>query len=140
MLYVKRRDVYVIRFEDGEVFPDGFLELLASEAIAAGEFTGIGAMRQARIAFFNTDSKTYEDRDYVEQMEVLALVGNVAIHNDEPLVHAHITLSRSDFSVLGGHLRRGVVRPTLEVTLRTLAEPLRRAVDPTYGLPTLDLH
>ncbi len=96
-------------------------------------------MMRARIAFFDTDAKRYLDREYDEQMEVLALVGNVAIHDGEPLIHAHVTLGRRDYAVIGGHLREGVVRPTLELTLHTGSEPLQRAVDPKYGLPGLDL-
>jgi predicted DNA-binding protein with PD1-like motif len=139
MFYVRHGDRYVIRFEEGELFPDRFLEFLAANAIGGGSFTGIGAMSRSTIAFFDIEKKQYLDRELDEQMEVLAVVGNVAIHNDEPLVHAHITLGRKDYSVLGGHLLSGVVRPTLEIILRPEANTLERAVDPKYGLPTLDL-
>jgi predicted DNA-binding protein with PD1-like motif len=139
MQYVRQDDTYVIRFEDEELFPDRFLEFLATEGIAAGSFIGIGAMLNSTIAFFDVQEKKYMDIELDEQLEVLALVGNVALHQDEPLVHAHVTLGRRDGSTLGGHLRRGVVRPTLEVTLRSLPEPLRRSLDPEFGLPALDL-
>lgn len=139
MQYVKQGDTYVIRFEDEEAFPDRFLELLARESIAAGSFTGIGAMLRSTIAFFDVEAKAYLDIELDEQLEVLALVGNVALHESEPLVHAHIILGRRDGSTLGGHLRRGIVRPTLELTLRTLPKPLRRSIDPAFGLPALQL-
>ncbi|MGD2151903.1 MAG: DUF296 domain-containing protein [Gemmatimonadales bacterium] len=139
MLYVRHGDVYVVRFEEEEVFPGKFLEFLSARGVRRGSFTGIGALRRTCIAFFDTDSKEYLDREFDEQMEVLALIGNVALHEGEPLVHAHVTLGRRDYSVVGGHLREGIVRPTLEVTLHAGSEPLQRAVDPKYGLPALDL-
>lgn len=139
MFFVRHGDRYVIRFEEGEVFPDRLLEFLAANAIMGGSFTGIGAMSRSTIAFFDIERKQYLDRELDEQMEVLAVVGNVAMHEGEPLVHAHVTLGRMDYSVLGGHLRSGVVRPTLEITLDLSAKALERAVDPKYGLPTLDL-
>jgi predicted DNA-binding protein with PD1-like motif len=139
MRYVRDRDTYVIRFEDDETVPDRFLEFLAEESISGGSFTGIGAMKWTRIAFFDIETNAYQDIDLDEQMEVLALVGNVAMYEDAPLVHAHVTLGRRDGTTLGGHLRAGIVRPTLEVTLRITTEPLRRAIDPKYGLPGLDL-
>jgi predicted DNA-binding protein with PD1-like motif len=139
MLYGRHGDIYVVRFEDDEVFPAKFLEFLSARGVKRGSFTGIGAMRRTCIAFFDTASKQYLDQEFDEQMEVLALVGNVAMHQGEPLVHAHITLGRSDYSMVGGHLREGTVRPTLEVTLHAGGEPLQRAVDPKYGLPALDL-
>jgi predicted DNA-binding protein with PD1-like motif len=139
MLYLKQDDTYMIRLEDGEVFPDRLVDLLAAESISGGSFTGVGALRRARIAYFNIATRKYEDREVAEQVEVVAMIGNVALHEGRPLVHAHVALGRRDFSVLGGHLKQGVVRPTLEISLRLGPQPLERASDPAYGLPTLDL-
>jgi predicted DNA-binding protein with PD1-like motif len=139
MQYVRHGDTYVLRFEEGEIFPDKFLEFLSAHEVKRGSFTGIGALRRTCIAYFDIDKREYLDQEFDEQMEVLALVGNVALHEDEPLVHVHVTLGRRDYSVIGGHLREGIVRPTLEVTLHAGSEPLQRAVDPKYGLPALDL-
>lgn len=146
MQYTLVEDVYVIRFEDEEVFPDRFLEFVSAQNVRGGSISGIGAMSRTKIAFFDVVAKEYRDQEFDEQMEVLALIGNVALHDDKPIVHAHITLGRADYSVLGGHLRYGIVRPTLEVTLAvtaagtgTDAPALLRRVDPTYGLPALGL-
>lgn len=146
MRYVRHGNTYVMRFEDGEAFPEKFLDFLAAEGVTGGTFSGLGAVRWIRIAFFNVETLQYEDREFDEQMEVPALVGNVALHEGKPLVHAHITLGRRDYTVLGGHLRGGIVRPTLEVTLQLSADSVQsdvvalpRSVDPVYGLPALDL-
>lgn len=139
MYYVEEADQYLMRFEDDEIFPDRLLEFLAARSLRAGAFSGIGAMRALTIAFFDTGSKRYLERDFDEQMEVLALTGNVAVHEGAPLVHAHVTLGRNDYSVIGGHLRRGVVRPTLEVALRVYPWSIERKIDPVYGLPGLEL-
>lgn len=139
MYYERQDDSYVIRFEEGEVFPDRLLDFIASESIEAGTFSGIGAFKKFEIAYFDTTRKEYDDREYLEQVEVLALAGNVALLEGEPLVHVHATLGRRDYSVMGGHLRSGVVCPTLELTLRTFPEPIERKIDPAFGLPALDL-
>ena len=139
MQYSQQGDTYVLRFEDEEAFPDRFLDFLSGDSIVAGAFTGIGAMMWSRISFFDIESRQYQDRDIDEQVEVLALTGNVAMFDGEPLVHAHVTLGRRDGSALGGHLKQGIVRPTLEVTLQELPEPVDRALDPKYGLPSLQL-
>lgn len=140
MQFTREGNHYIIRFADEEVFPARFIEFLASESIGGASFTGIGAMRRLTIAYFDTDRKEYLDIEVNEQVEVLSLVGNAAVYEGEPLVHAHIILGRRDGSTLGGHLRHGIVRPTLEVTLRALKQPLRRAVDPLFGLPGLNLN
>lgn len=139
MRFTRQGDLYVIRFEDGEVFPGRLLEFLATRSIFSGTFTGIGAMSRVRLAYFDTSIRAYADLDVEEQVEVLALVGNVARHSEQPLVHAHITLGRRDYSTLGGHLREGVVCPTLELYLRAGSETIERTVDERYGLPSLEL-
>lgn len=139
MLYDRQDQGYIIRFEDGETVPDRLLEFLGEQAVCAGSFSALGAVRSCRIAYFNVQKRAYEDINLNEQLEVLSLIGNVAMYEGKPLVHAHITLGRRDGTVLGGHLRQGVVRPTLELSLRVNDEPLRRALDPKYDLPSLDL-
>ena len=146
MFYTQIDDGYIIRFEDEEAFPERFLEFLSFKEVRGGSFTAIGAMSRACLAFFDVKTKMYRDREIDEQVEVLALIGNVAMHEGDPIIHAHITLGRSDYTVLGGHLRYGVVRPTLELVIAVTATAsqenaaiLKRKIDPRYGLPTLDL-
>lgn len=136
-----RRDGHIctVRLDPGEVFPEAFLDLLEAEAIRAGSFTGLGALCRARVAFFDVAEKEYLNLDLDEQLEVVSLVGNAAVHGGEPLVHAHAALGRPDGSLVGGHLQEGVVRPTLEISLHVGERGLRRSVDPRFGLPTLDL-
>lgn len=130
---------YVLRFEEGESFPARLVEFLGIKSIAAGSFTGLGAMFGSTIAFFNVETCAYEDIELREQLEVVSLVGNVALYEGRPLVHAHVALGRRNGQVVGGHLQHGIVRPTLEVYLSTLDRALERKVDPKYGLPALDL-
>jgi predicted DNA-binding protein with PD1-like motif len=140
MLYVRQGDRYVLRFEDGEVFPDRLLEFSAARGLAAASLVGIGAMRHVSITYYDIEARRYlPDQVFDEQLEVLCLTGNIASFDGEPLVHAHITLGRRDYSVIGGHLRRGIVCPTLEVVVSELPEPMERKTDPAYKLPGLDL-
>jgi predicted DNA-binding protein with PD1-like motif len=46
---------------------------------------------------------------------VLTLVGDIATTDGGPAVHAHAVLELRDRSTVGGHLRRAVAGPTLEV-------------------------
>lgn len=139
MRYQREGDLYILRFEDGDVFPDLLLSFLAARSIRGGSFTGLGAFNKSLIAFFDTAAREYRDIELDEQLEVLALVGNVAVYENAPLIHAHAMLGRRDGSALGGHLRRATVRPTLEIFLHVVSGPLRRTLEPEYGLPALDL-
>jgi predicted DNA-binding protein with PD1-like motif len=65
---------------------------------------------------------------------VLSLIGDVALKDGQPKVHAHIVVGRSDGSTRGGHLIEGHVRPTLEVILTESPEHLRKEIDQESGL------
>ena len=69
-----------------------------------------------------------------EQVEVLALVGDIALQEGKPKLHAHVVLGRRDGSACGGHLLEARVRPTLEVIVTESPAHLRREHDPVTGL------
>jgi predicted DNA-binding protein with PD1-like motif len=131
--------VHLLVFEAGDEAMALLKAFCAERRVASGHLSGIGALAGARVAFFEPDAKQYEEIEVDEQVEVLALLGNVAWRDDEPLVHAHIVLGRRDGSARGGHLLEARVRPTLEVALSESAEPVRRRLDARVGLPLIKL-
>jgi uncharacterized protein len=115
-------------------------EFARSHRIQAGHFTAIGAFSSATIAFFDWETKQYNDIPVNEQVEVLVLAGDLSWHASEqrPIVHAHVVLGRRDGSTIGGHLRRAIVRPTLELMLAHDGT-MRRIYDQESGLALIDL-
>lgn len=85
--------------------------------LRAASLTGIGAFAAVTLGFFDHARRDYRRRVIREQVEVLSLIGNVALDRGEPRVHAHVVVGRSDGAALGGHLLGGAVDPTLEITL-----------------------
>jgi predicted DNA-binding protein with PD1-like motif len=67
-------------------------------------------------------------------VEVLSLVGDVALDRGQPKLHAHVVLGRRDGSALSGHLFEARMRPTLEVLLVDSPSYLRRERDADSGL------
>ncbi|MEZ6113018.1 MAG: DUF296 domain-containing protein [Pirellulaceae bacterium] len=83
-------------------------------------------------------------KDYVQiamkqQVEVLSLVGNVALHEGEPKLHAHVVVGLRDGHTRGGHLLQAHVRPTLEVVIEELPRQLQRRIDSETNLPLIEL-
>lgn len=76
------------------------------------------------IGFYERARRDYGRRVIREQVEVVSLVGSIALDRDEPRLHAHVVVGRSDGTVLGGHLLGGRVDPTLEAIL---VEPRARS-------------
>jgi uncharacterized protein len=107
--------------------------------IEAGSLTAIGAFERAVLGYFDWSKKDYKRIPIDEQVEVLSLIGDVAISDREPTLHLHAVLGKSDGSTVGGHLLEGHVRPTLEVTLTQPPSYLRKKKDPETGLALIDI-
>lgn len=139
MQYQRFDDRTQIRFESGDEFISSLTALAAAESIGFAVFSGIGGVRSARIAYFNIETREYETHELNEQFEVVSLIGNVALRDDKPFVHAHAGLGRKDLSMMGGHVMELVARPTIELWLRHEAASVSRAPDEESGLALLDL-
>ena len=65
------------------------------------------------------------------QCEALSLLGDIAAGDDgKPSLHMHAVLGMSDGTTRGGHFLKGIVRPTLEVTIIETPASLRRRKRP----------
>jgi len=106
----------------------------AEQHLTASRLTAIGAFSDVTLGYFDWARKQYTPHRFVEQVEVLSLIGDVALDGDRLKVHAHAVLGRADCSTLGGHLLKATVRPTLEVVITDSPDYLRREHDPESGL------
>ena len=113
--------------------------LAAEHDLVASRITAIGAFESATLGYFDWESKVYERIPVDEQVEVLSLIGDIALDGDEPKVHVHAVLGRRDGSTLGGHLLDAIVRPTLEVLVTDSPSYLRRECDPVSGIALIRL-
>jgi len=121
-------------FETGEDPVAGLNRFAQENKLSACRFTAIGAFSDAVLGYFDWEKKEYERIPVEEQVEVLALVGDIATQDGKPKIHAHVVLGRRDGSARGGHLLEARVRPTLEVILTQSPAHLDRVYDPASGL------
>ena len=125
---------FALIFDTGDEAMSGLVEFAKANKLGASHFTAIGAFRDVTLGYFDWESKEYKKIPVRDQVEVLSLIGDVAVKDGEPKVHAHVVVGRSDGSTRGGHLIEGHVRPTLEVILTESPEHLRKEIDEESGL------
>ncbi len=65
---------------------------------------------------------------------MLSLIGDVALSDGKPQVHAHVVVGTSEGTTRGGHLLKATVWPTLEVIVTVSPRHLRKVHDPETGL------
>jgi predicted DNA-binding protein with PD1-like motif len=105
------------------------------EHIGAAQFTAIGALSDVVLMYFDWEKKEYIHIPVSEQVEVAAMIGDVAeAPSGGPALHAHLVIGKRDGTAMAGHLGEAHVRPTLEVILTESPAHLRKAKDPQSGL------
>jgi predicted DNA-binding protein with PD1-like motif len=125
---------FALIFDSGEDPVAGLTRFAQEQNLSASSFTALGAFSDATLGYFDWQKKDYERIPIDEQVEVLALIGDIAQEGATKKVHAHVVLGRRDGSACGGHLLAAHVRPTLEVILNESPGHLRRVFDRETGL------
>jgi len=126
---------WVLIFDTGEELASGLQAFAKEQNLSGSSFKAIGAFSSVRLAWFNWETKKYQTSVSLdEQVELLSLIGDIALKDGEPQVHAHAVIGRSDGTAHGGHIQKAQVRPTCEVILTESPEHLRKEVDPGSGL------
>lgn len=148
------RRKFVLVLEPGEEVTEAVTHFAASLGVRGASLTGIGALSQAELGWFNPATKEFRSNAIREQCEVLAITGNIAEATDEDgdghahahihggdsgvRLHMHIVLGCGDATVRGGHLVSGRVSPTMELIVEEAAQHLTRGLDAQSGLVLLE--
>jgi uncharacterized protein len=132
---------FVLALEAGDRVIEAIRGFAAEHDLAASEFTAIGALASARLAFFDWETKDYSDIPVDEQVEIASLNGRITRPeggDGDPHLHVHCVLSRADGSAIAGHLMEAEVRPTAEVLVTDSPTELHRRIDLESGLAVID--
>jgi uncharacterized protein len=130
---------FAVIFDKGDEFVRELTSFAQENDLGASHFTAIGAFRDVTLGYFDRDSKKYKEIPIEEQVEVLSLVGDIALKDKDPQIHAHVVVGKADGTAHGGHILRAHVWPTLEVVLTESPKHLSRTTDAETGLALIDL-
>jgi len=100
-------------------------------------FFGIGACSSIDLAFYNPHIKDYRKKPFAEDFEIINLTGNGGLMDGAPVLHAHGSFGRNDFSIIGGHVTKIVVSVTCEIFLTKLEGTIERKQDADLHLNML---
>jgi predicted DNA-binding protein with PD1-like motif len=130
---------YAVVLDTGDEVIGELGKFVREQEVEAASVTAIGAFSRAMLGYFQWETKQYRKIPVNEQVEVLSLLGDVAVGDQGPALHLHAVLGKADGSVVGGHLIGAYVRPTLEVILIQPPSYLRKRKDPETGLALIDI-
>jgi predicted DNA-binding protein with PD1-like motif len=126
---------FVLIFQTGDEILTELKRFASEQKLAGSSFKAIGALSRAKVGWFNWETKKYEiAAELNEQVELLSLIGDIAIADGKPQVHAHMIVGRRDGTAHGGHLMEAIVRPTCELVLTENPAHLQKQIDPESGV------
>ncbi|HSN71385.1 MAG TPA: PPC domain-containing DNA-binding protein [Steroidobacteraceae bacterium] len=130
---------YAVILETGDEFTECLTGFARETGLTASQFSAIGAFSSVVLGYFDWEQKDYRRIPIDEQVEVVSLLGDIALRDGAPSLHPHVAVAKRDGSVWGGHLMEAIVRPTLEIVVTESPASLVRRYDPQTGLALIDV-
>src|SRR5947209_7425328 len=104
LLHEAPERTFALVFDEGDEVSAGLLAFAREKNLLASQFSGIGAFARVVLGYFDLERRDYKHLPIAEQVEVLSLLGNVALKGNEHKIHAHVVLGKRDGTAHGGHL------------------------------------
>jgi uncharacterized protein len=101
--------VFLVRAEHDSDIIEYVTQFAKDQAIAVASFTAIGALKNAKLGFYDQQKHQYMEEALAEPVEIASCIGNISTKKDEPFVHAHSVLSDKNGNTKAGHLLAGKV-------------------------------
>jgi predicted DNA-binding protein with PD1-like motif len=129
---------YAVIFYKGDEAFSGLTDFARQYNISAAHFTAIGALNGAQLGWFSPARKMYKVIPIEGQVEVLSMIGDIALYKGKPAVHTHMVVGFPDGSTRGGHVLEAHVNPTLEVMVTVDGNAMHKRLDPETDLTLID--
>ncbi len=123
-----------VRLETGESVHGALSELLEKERIVGGFVTGLGAVSEAVLGYYDRARKDYDRVEFPEEMEIASAAGTLSLLDGKPHVHLHAVLSDRECQARGGHLFSATAAATVELFIQISENPIERTPDEETGL------
>ena len=125
---------WVLVLDRGEELMSTVTEFLAEKDIRGGFVTGVGALTNHTVGYYDLAEQEYLKRTFEEIMELGNLTGSIGVVDGSPFLHAHVTVSGPELIAFTGHLVKGEVAVTAELLVTDLGVELPRELDEEIGL------
>ncbi len=100
---------FLLRARRGSDIIDFLTEFAKGNGMTAAAFTVIGALKSAKIGFYDQEKHQYSQISLSVPQEIACCIGNVSMKEGEPFIHAHAVLADENGNTRGGHLLEGKV-------------------------------
>lgn len=139
MRYARLGEAFLVRVETGEEIVATVTEFARAHSIDAADLSAIGAAYGVVLGYFDRTAREYVRHAVPEEVEIISLLGTLAVKEGQPYAHLHANVSGRDFRPFAGHFFEGRAGATCEVVIRPMKGYAQRTKDDATGLFLLDL-
>ena len=134
MQFKQDGNIFIIYIEQDESIMETLTQFCKSKDIVNAQISGIGAIKEIDLGAYDLTNKEYVRQFFNNLWELTSFQGNVILKDNEPFIHAHITMSDHNLDVKGGHLFEAKVGAVGEFILRKIETDGKREYDANIGL------
>ena len=134
MNLTKDKDKYFISLSKDEYINETLLDISNKESIKSGWISGVGAMYEIEVGYFDVDKKDYIRKSFPGDYEILGISGNISIKEGNRFIHTHVTFSDENFNVFGGHLFDAKIAAGGEFMINKCDFEIKRKFNKDIGL------
>jgi hypothetical protein len=129
---------YAVILGKGDEVLSGLTDFATKYQVTSAHFTAIGALSGANVGWFNPAKKMYRQIAVDHQVEVVSMIGDIALFKGKPVVHTHMIVSSSDGSTRAGHVLDAHAFPTLEIMVTVEPNAMHKRFDEELGFTLID--
>ena len=125
---------FLVYIQIDEPVMETLTSVCKNNGIMNGQISGIGAVKEIEMGAYDLDSKSYLRKKYPDNHELISFQGNITLKDDNPFIHAHITIGNHNLHTRGGHLFEMKVAVVGEFIIRNIESNVHREFDKNIGL------
>ena len=128
--YKTNNNTYLLILDQGDEVLNSITTWATENSIGGASITGIGALSEVTLGFYELKTKTYQQKKFTKEYELLSLIGNFSEVEGKTFTHIHAQLSDPNYQCIGGHLFSATVSVTAEIYIHLHGgTPIRKRND-----------
>ena len=128
------KNLMIVSLDKNDFINKSIKDIFVKEKLNSGWVSGIGAVCNAEIGYYDINIKQYFKKKYLEEYELTSLNGNITFVDSEYFVHTHVTLSDNEFNCFGGHLFDAQIAAAGEFKVDLISNLINRKFCKNIGL------
>ena len=133
-IILQDKQTYILSCSRNEEIMEELKGFAKNNNITAATFSIIGAIKELELAWYDVDIKEYTTKTFLDKLEIVSMTGNIALLDNDIIVHTHGVFSDKDMQTMGGHINKVVVSAACEITLQKLDGVIKREYSEDIGL------